>query len=122
MSEELKMYVKYVGGQPYQYRYGEPWRATQLYVDGGYDTPEEAKARWEAEQDGSKVLCLCCAEEHNYKIVRRMVTMKVRGVEFTAPEYAAYCLNCNHEVYDPSVNDMNVSVRKRYYEEAANGR
>ena len=50
VSEELKMYTKYVDGKPYQYRYGESWRAMQLYVDGGYPTPEEAKAAWEAEQ------------------------------------------------------------------------
>jgi hypothetical protein len=50
MSEELKMYVKYVDGKPYQYRYGESWRSMQLMVDGGYDTPEEAKAAWEREQ------------------------------------------------------------------------
>lgn len=50
MSEELKMYVEYRDGVPSKYRYGEPWRATQLLVDGGYDTPEEAKAAWEAEQ------------------------------------------------------------------------
>jgi hypothetical protein len=50
MAEELKMYTKYVDGKPYQYRYGESWRSMQLMVDGGYPTPEEAKAAWEAEQ------------------------------------------------------------------------
>ena len=118
MREELKLYVKYVDGKPYQYRYGEPWRATQLMVDGGYDTPEEAKAAWEAEQDGSKVLCLCCGKEQNYYIIRRMARMKTRGVTFTAPEYVACCLNCKQEVYVPAVNDINVSVRNRYYNEA----
>ena len=118
MAEELKMYTKYVDGKPYQYRYGEPWRATQLMVDGGYDTPEEAKARWEAEQDGTKVLCLCCGKEQNYYINRRMVKLKARDIEFTAPEYVACCLECRQEVYVSNVSDMNAGLRKRYFEDA----
>ena len=118
MSEELKMHIKYVGDKPYQYRYGEPWRATQLMVDGGYDTPEEAKARWEAEQDGSKVLCLCCGKEQNYGITRRMVKLKAKDIEFTCPEYAAWCLECKSEVYVSNVSDMNAGLRKRYFKEA----
>lgn len=118
MSEELKMYTKYVDGKPYQYRYGEPWRATQLMVDGGYDTPEEAKARWEAERDGSKAVCLICCKEQSYRIDRRMVKLKIRGVEFTAPQYEAHCVGCGREIYVPSVNDMNVTLRERYYADA----
>ena len=60
MSEELKMYTKYVDGKPYQYRYGEPWRATQLMVDGGYDTPEEAKEAWYRENMVWPVKCREC--------------------------------------------------------------
>lgn len=118
MSEELKMYTLYVDGKPYKYRYGESWRATQLMVDGGYDTPEEAKAAWESEQDSSKAFCLSCGTEQNYRISRRMVRMKVRGVEFTAPQYEGCCTGCGREIYVPSVNDMNVELRSRYYKEA----
>jgi hypothetical protein len=112
------MYTKYVGDKPYQYRYGESWRAMQLMVDGGYDTPEEAKAAWEAEQDANKVFCTGCGEKQNYYITRQMVKVKIRGTEFTAPEYVARCLSCKKEVYVSSVSDMNASLRERYYEEA----
>lgn len=118
MSEELKMYTMYVGDKPYKYRYGESWRATQLMVDGGYDTPEEAKAAWEAEQDDSKAFCLNCGKERNYHISRRLVKLKVRGVEFTAPQYESFCTGCGREVYVPSINDMNVELRLRYHKEA----
>lgn len=118
MTEELKMYTKYVDGKPYQYRYGEPWRATQLMVDGGYDTPEEAKARWEAEQDGSKVLCLCCGKEQGYYITRRMIKLKAKGIEFTCPDYSAWCRECRSEVYVSSVSDMNADLRKHHFREA----
>lgn len=47
----LQMYVEYRNGVATKYRYGEPWRAMQLYVDGGYDTPEEAIAAWERENE-----------------------------------------------------------------------
>ena len=47
---ELKMYTKYRGDVAVEYRYGEPWRAWQLMMEGGYPTPEEAKAAWEAER------------------------------------------------------------------------
>lgn len=118
MAEELKMYTMYVGDKPYKYRYGESWRATQLMVDGGYDTPEEAKAAWEAEQDKSKVLCLCCGKEQNYYITRRMIRLKAKDIEFPCPEYAAWCLECKSEVYVPSVSDMNADLRKRHFREA----
>ena len=29
-----------------EYRYGPKWQMTALLVDGGYPTPEEAKAAW----------------------------------------------------------------------------
>ena len=46
-----KLYVKYVDGEPYSYRYGEEWVAMQLLVDGGYPTEEEAIQAWEREQN-----------------------------------------------------------------------
>lgn len=122
MVEELKMYTKYVDGKPYQYRYGESWRAMQLMVDGGYDTPEEAKARWEAEQDRSRVFCTNCGERYNYYINRRRTKLKVRDIEFICPEYEACCLNCKQPVYVPSVSDMNCGIRERYYKEAIEGK
>ena len=51
--DELQMYIEYRGETPVAYRYGEPWRAWQLLMEGGYPTPEEAKAAWEAEQNNS---------------------------------------------------------------------
>ena len=54
MSEELKMYIEYRDGKPHGYLYGPPWKAMELYMEGGYPTPEEAKAAWEAEQEKSK--------------------------------------------------------------------
>ena len=118
MSEELKMYIEYRDGKPCKYRYGESWRATQLLVDGGYDTPEEAKARWESEQQENRVFCLNCGEKRNYKIGCRNVKMKVRDLKFTSREYYATCDCCGREVYVPTVNDMNVAAYKNAYEEA----
>lgn len=44
-----QMYVEYHGDTPVGYRYGEDWVAMQLYVEGGYPTPEEAIEAWERE-------------------------------------------------------------------------
>lgn len=41
-----QMYTEYRNGVPVAYRYGEPWVATQLFMEGGYKTPEEAKQAW----------------------------------------------------------------------------
>ena len=43
------LYISYRGDTPVAYRYGEPWRAMQLAMEGGYPTPEEAKEAWERE-------------------------------------------------------------------------
>ena len=49
--EELKMYVKdFDGSRPPEYLYGPSWKAMELLMEGGYPTPEEAKAAWEQEQ------------------------------------------------------------------------
>lgn len=51
MSEELKLYEKNFGGdRPPEYLYGPSWKAWELLMEGGYPTPEEAKAAWEREQ------------------------------------------------------------------------
>ena len=47
MAEECKMYILYRDDTPIAYRYGEEWVAMQLAMEGGYDTPEEAKEAWE---------------------------------------------------------------------------
>lgn len=114
--EELKMYTKYVDGKPYQYRYGESWRAMQLYVDGGYSTPEEAKAAWEAEQDKTRVFCPSCGKRVKPRMSERTAKVEVRGVKFTYPEEFSWCPDCCQEVYDPVVNDMNAARRSRYYD------
>ena len=41
-----QLYTEYRGGEPIAYRYGPDWVAMQLYMEGGYRTPEEAKLRW----------------------------------------------------------------------------
>lgn len=47
-----ELYVKYQDDKPIAYAYGEEWVAMALYMDDiGYDTPEEAKAAWEREQE-----------------------------------------------------------------------
>ncbi len=46
-EHEREMYVLYHGETPVAYRYGEPWVSQQLLMEGGYDTPEEAKRAWE---------------------------------------------------------------------------
>lgn len=38
-----ELYTLYCGDKLCKYRYGEPFEATRLLVDGGYDTPEEAQ-------------------------------------------------------------------------------
>lgn len=48
---DLQMYTEYRDGVPIAYRYGEPWRAMQLFVEGGYPTPEEAIEAWREEQE-----------------------------------------------------------------------
>lgn len=116
MSEELKMYTKYVDGKPYQYRYGESWRAMQLYVDGGYPTPEEAKAAWEAEQENNKVFCPTCGKNTNYHLSDRRVEVEVHGVVFKYPEEYAWCASCCQEIFVPTVHDMNCQRRERFYQ------
>lgn len=44
-----KMYIEYRNGKPVAYRYGEEWVATQLFIEGGYPTEEEAIAAYEQE-------------------------------------------------------------------------
>ena len=44
-----EMYVKYRGDAPVAYRYGDEWVAMQLFVEGGYPTPEEAIEAWNRE-------------------------------------------------------------------------
>lgn len=43
---EYKMYTKYRGSEPIAYRYGEPWVAMQLFMEGGFETEEEAIEDW----------------------------------------------------------------------------
>ena len=46
-----QMYIKLRNDIPIAYRYGEEWVATQLMIDGGYPTEEEAIAAWEKENE-----------------------------------------------------------------------
>lgn len=43
---EYHLYTEYRDGKPFAYRYGEPWVAQQLLMEGGYKTPEEAEEKW----------------------------------------------------------------------------
>ena len=53
MAEQ--MYVDCRDGKPRAYRYGEPWVAMQLFMEGGFGTPEEAKAAWEKEKNEEQI-------------------------------------------------------------------
>lgn len=120
MSEELKMYVEYRDGKPHGYLYGPSWKAMELYMEGGYPTPEEAKAAWEVEEQRlHEVFCSNCGKKRSYHVSRNKVKLNVRGVEFVCPEYVAHCAGCGREIYVATVNDMNVGIRERYYKEAA---
>lgn len=48
-----QLYTKKLGSRPPQYRYGDESAATELWLEGGYPTPEEAIAAWEREQDNT---------------------------------------------------------------------
>lgn len=41
-----QLYTEYRGDTPVAYRYGPSWVAMELYCEGGFKTPEEAKLRW----------------------------------------------------------------------------
>lgn len=43
---ECKLYTMCRDGKPVAYRYGEPWVAMQLAMEGGYKTSEEAEKAW----------------------------------------------------------------------------
>ena len=45
-NPDWELYTEYRGDKPVAYRYGPEWVGMQLYVEGGYKTPEEAKLRW----------------------------------------------------------------------------
>ena len=46
MAKEA-MFIMYRDNKPVAYQYGEPWVATQLYLEGGYPTEREAVEAWE---------------------------------------------------------------------------
>ena len=46
-DEECRMYVDYRDGVAVGYRYGPEWVGMQLYMEGGFKTPEEARKAWE---------------------------------------------------------------------------
>jgi hypothetical protein len=50
---QFKMFVKEFGDGRRKYIYGPEWKAAELLVDGGYDTPEEAKLAWMREVGGA---------------------------------------------------------------------
>jgi hypothetical protein len=45
-----QLYTKKLGDKPAQYRYGDESAATELWLEGGYPTPEEAVLAWAKEQ------------------------------------------------------------------------
>ena len=46
VAQNWQLYTEYRGDKPVAYRYGEPWVAMQLAMEGGYKTPEKAKLAW----------------------------------------------------------------------------
>ena len=53
-NPDWQLYTEYRGDKPYAYRYGPEWVAMQLYMEGGYKTPEEAKLAWLREWEAQK--------------------------------------------------------------------
>ena len=47
MPETESLFTEYRNGKPVGYRYGEPWVALQLAMEGGYPTEQEAREAWE---------------------------------------------------------------------------
>lgn len=45
MTESL--FVEYRNGEPHAYRFGEPWVAMELAMEGGFKTETEAREYWE---------------------------------------------------------------------------
>ena len=46
-EDGCQMYTEYRDGVPVAYRYGPSWVSWELYMEGGYPTPEEALEAWE---------------------------------------------------------------------------
>lgn len=46
-DDECHMFVECHNGEPVAYRYGPSWVSWELYMEGGYKTPEEARKAWE---------------------------------------------------------------------------
>ena len=59
MSKEWKLYTKEYGYNK-QYQYGPDWKAMELMIDGGYDTPEKAIEAWFEENYVLPVRCREC--------------------------------------------------------------
>lgn len=45
-DENLSMYILERGDGYKEYRYGAPWVATMLWIEGGFSTEEEAMNDW----------------------------------------------------------------------------
>lgn len=56
---DLKLYTKEYGDRK-EYQYGPDWKATELLIDGGYDTPEKAIIAWYEENAVLPVRCREC--------------------------------------------------------------
>lgn len=116
MSEELQMYTKYIGDKPVKYLYGPSWKAMELLMDdNGYNTPEEAKAAWEREQDASKTYCWHCRCHQSYNVFSRKVTIPFRRKMVTYIHNDAYCAVCGANVSVRVVEEMNIGARERAY-------
>lgn len=46
-EEQLKLFTKRWDDGRVEYRYGPEWVMMQLFMEGGYATPEEARKAWE---------------------------------------------------------------------------
>lgn len=49
--EQMKLFTKVWDDGRKEYRYGPEWVAMQLYMEGGYPTPEEAVAAWNRDKE-----------------------------------------------------------------------
>lgn len=59
MANEWNLYTKEFGDRK-EYQYGPSWKATELLIDGGYDSPEKAIEAWYEEQYVLPVRCREC--------------------------------------------------------------
>lgn len=65
--------------------------------------------------------CAHCGRAVNYRVMFSPVTFHVGDTELTYKEASAICMECNHEIYVPAINDQNVNARRLAYFKTTRG-